>query len=175
MKTPHLSPAEVAARLAQEPTGVRLVDVREPSEHAAGRIAGAQLVPLAVLAAVAASWVREEAVILYCQSGRRSARGLEELAALGFTQATHLEGGYAAWVANGRATEKDARAPWALERQVRLAVGLLVLLFTLLGLYAHPAFFLLDLAISGGLIFSALTNTCGLALVLTKMPWNRVS
>ncbi len=60
-----------------------------------------------------------------------------------------------------------------MERQVRLVAGVIVLLGLLLGLAVHPAFQLLSAGIAGGLVFSALTNTCGMAALLAKLPHNR--
>jgi hypothetical protein len=60
-----------------------------------------------------------------------------------------------------------------MERQVRLAAGTLVLLGLVLGLLVHPAFQLLSAGVAGGLVFSALTDTCGMAVVLAKLPHNR--
>jgi uncharacterized transporter YbjL len=60
-----------------------------------------------------------------------------------------------------------------MERQVRLTAGVIVLLGLLLGLVVHPAFQLISAGIAGGLVFSALTNTCGMAAMLAKLPHNR--
>jgi uncharacterized transporter YbjL len=62
-----------------------------------------------------------------------------------------------------------------MERQVRLTAGSVVLLGLLLGLVVHPAFQLLSAGIAVGLVFSAVTNTCGMAAMLGKLPWNRPS
>jgi len=148
--------------------------VREPSEFAAGHIHGAQLVPLSTLEKIAPKWNRDQPILLYCQSGRRSETARQTLVKLGFPQVSNLEGGISTWASAGFPVEGAAKAPWALERQVRFTVGVLVILFTSLGLWIHPGLFALDFFIAVGLIFSAVTNTCGMALVLTKMPWNRV-
>lgn len=150
------------------------VDVREPLEYAGGRIPSARLVPLGTLKEAAQAWRRGQKVIVYCRSGKRSEKALSTLAELGFTDIAHLEGGYLAWAAEQLPTEKSEWAPWSLERQVRFAVGILVASFTLLGLLVHPGFLGLNFLLAGGLIFSAVTDTCGLALVLAKLPWNRV-
>ncbi|MEU3063619.1 YgaP-like transmembrane domain [Streptomyces subrutilus] len=60
-----------------------------------------------------------------------------------------------------------------MERQVRLAARALVLLGLLLALLVHPAFQLLSAAVGAGLAFSTLTDTCGMALVLGRLPFNR--
>ncbi len=162
------------AKSALDRGGVLLVDVREPAEFATGRLPAAKLVPLAGLEESARSWKREQPVVVYCQAGRRGEKAQGILTGLGFAHVTNIEGGFSAWAAAGLPVEKSAHAPWSLERQVRFTVAIFVILFTTLGLWVHPGFFLLDFLIAGGLIVSALTNTCGMALVLTKLPWNRV-
>lgn len=59
-----------------------------------------------------------------------------------------------------------------MERQVRLTAGALVLAGLGLGLI-HPALQLVSAAVAGGLAFSALTDSCGMAAVLAKLPHNR--
>ncbi|WP_405715769.1 DUF2892 domain-containing protein [Streptomyces xanthophaeus] len=60
-----------------------------------------------------------------------------------------------------------------MERQVRLTAGSLVLIGLTLGPLVHPAFQLLAAGIGAGFVFSALTDTCGMALVLGLLPFNR--
>lgn len=152
---------------------VTLVDVREPAEFASARIAEAKLIPLGRLGEALNDLDRTKPIIVYCQAGTRSEQAATLLRSRGFDNVHSITGGLSAWVAAGLPTEKTPGAPWSLERQVRFTVGVLVTIFTVLGITVHPAFLALDFAIAGGLIFSALTNTCGMALVLTKMPWNR--
>ncbi len=60
-----------------------------------------------------------------------------------------------------------------MERQVRFTAGVVVLLGLVLGLLVHPAFQVLSAGIAGGLVFSAVTRTCGMAVALGKLPHNR--
>lgn len=60
-----------------------------------------------------------------------------------------------------------------MERQVRFTAGTLVLLGLALGLLVHPAFQFVSAATAGGLVFSALTDTCGMAALLARLPHNR--
>ncbi len=60
-----------------------------------------------------------------------------------------------------------------MERQVRLTAGTIVLLGLLLGVLVAPGFQILSAAVAAGLVFSALTNTCGMAALLAKLPHNR--
>jgi rhodanese-related sulfurtransferase len=93
-----VSPAEVR-RLLDE-GAVDLIDVREPYEHAAGRIAGARHVEIPRLAAAAAEMDQERPVVFYCRSGARSAMTTQAFRASGF-QAFNMTGGLLAWVAQG--------------------------------------------------------------------------
>jgi len=75
-----------------------LIDVREPYEFAGGAIEGATLIPLGTLPSRLQEVPRDRDVVVYCQSGSRSARALEVLRGAGFSRARHLRGGYAAWL-----------------------------------------------------------------------------
>lgn len=93
-----LAPEEVR-RLVDE-GAVDLIDVREPYEHEAGRIAGSRHVPIPELTAAAAEMDRERPVVFYCRSGSRSAMTTQAFRASGFN-AFNLTGGLLAWVDKG--------------------------------------------------------------------------
>ena len=169
----NFAPAELQARLAAGGP-LQLVDVREHPEFAAGRIAGARRLPLGELERRATELDRSLPVVCVCRSGKRSAQAAEKLAALGFTNVQHLDGGLMAWEQAGLPLERDAHAPWALERQVRFAAGLLVLAGLGLSLI-WPLAIGLAWFVSAGLVFAAITDWCGMGLLLAKMPWNKPS
>jgi rhodanese-related sulfurtransferase len=166
-----LTPAELRARLDRAET-VQLVDVREHPEFAAGRIAGSRLIPLGELERRAGEISRDHPVICICRSGRRATQAAGKLAALGLTNVARLEGGLLAWEQARLPLEKDANPPWALERQVRFTAGLLVLLGLGLSLIWPPTIGL-SWFVGAGLVFAAVTDWCGMGLLLAKMPWNR--
>jgi len=167
----NLPPAELRSLLAQGER-LQLVDVREQAEFAGGRIPGARLLPLGELQSGAAELDPSRPVVCVCRSGKRSAQAVEKLVALGFDQVQQLDGGLTAWEQAGFPLEKDKRAPWALERQVRLAAGLLVLVGLGLSL-AWPPAIALSWFVAAGLVFAAVTDWCGMGLLLARMPWNR--
>jgi rhodanese-related sulfurtransferase len=170
--TQDLGPAELRRRLeAGEP--LQLVDVREDPEFAAARLTGAQLIPLGEIEKRAAELDRSRPIVLICRSGKRSGQAREKLAQLGISNLACLKGGLAAWEAAGLPVEKDASAPWALERQVRIAAGSLVLLGVALGFFVHPGFYGLSAFVGVGLVFAGITDWCGMGLLLAKAPWNR--
>ena len=86
--------------------GAQLVDVREPYEHEAGRIAGSRHIELEQLPGEAASLDREQPLLFYCRSGSRSALAAQAFAAAGF-EAPNLDGGLKAWVEAGLPIEPD--------------------------------------------------------------------
>ncbi|WP_405443849.1 rhodanese-like domain-containing protein [Streptomyces avidinii] len=157
-----------------------VVDVRTPGEFASGHLPHAVNVPLDRLSR-SLHELRQASeakpLLIVCASGARSENAVATLASHGIP-ASSLTGGTVAWAAGGHDLHYPGngtrpRAVWAMERQVRLGAGSLVLLGLVLGLLLHPAFSLLAAAIGGGLVFSALTNTCGMALVLGRLPFNR--
>ncbi|WP_255953270.1 rhodanese-like domain-containing protein [Streptomyces odontomachi] len=153
-----------------------IVDVRSPGEYAAGHLPGAHNIPLDRLGE-AADALRTTAargpLLVVCASGARSAKGCAQLAALDIEAAT-LDGGTSAWAAAGHDVERPAgaRTTWPMDRQVRLAAGSLVVLGFAAGLARSRAHWLSG-AVGAGLVFSGVTNTCGMAAVLAKLPHNR--
>jgi adenylyltransferase/sulfurtransferase len=92
-----IGPAELRQQL-QSAAPPFLLDVREPAEYAAGHLPGATLLPLDQLAAGVAAVPRQGPVVVYCRSGARSARAIEQLqTAFGYTNLRNLEGGMLAW------------------------------------------------------------------------------
>ena len=81
--------------------GAYVLDVREPSEFAAGHIAGATLIPLGELANRTSEVPHDKTVVVVCHSGNRSAQGRDMLRQAGFTNATSMAGGLTDWVAAG--------------------------------------------------------------------------
>lgn len=83
-----------------------------------------------------------------------------------------LEGGITAWTASGEHVERTHHTRWIMERQVRLVAGAVVVASSVGGIWIPPIRLLAGL-VGAGLAFSAVTNTCGMASVLAKLPYNR--
>jgi rhodanese-related sulfurtransferase len=100
-----ISPEEVA-RLHRAGE-IELVDVREPYEHEAGRIAGARHIEFAKLSQEASSLGKDKPVVFYCRSGGRSAVATQAFRASGF-DARNMAGGLLAWDAGGLPLEPES-------------------------------------------------------------------
>jgi rhodanese-related sulfurtransferase len=171
---PRLSPVDLQGILRSADVGVRLLDVRTAGEYLTCRIPTALNVPLDQLPRY-----RDEisscpdVVVLVCQQGPRAEQAQRLLNEAGHRRAHVLEGGMVAWQqVAGEVEQGEPR--WALERQVRLVAGSIVLT-GILGSMRVPQLKWLSGAIGAGLTFAALSNTCLMGTLLGKLPYNRGS
>ncbi|WP_410535199.1 rhodanese-like domain-containing protein [Streptomyces sp. KL2] len=151
----------------------RLLDVRSPAEFEAAHIPGSCNVPLDTLREH-----REELtehldadVVLVCRSGQRAGQAERALAEAGLPGLSVLSGGMASWEKSGAPTN-HGQERWDMERQVRLVAGSLVLVGAL-GSFLLPGLQALSAFVGGGLAFAAVSNTCAMGVLLSRMPWNR--
>lgn len=171
--------------LSDKPDAI-IIDVRTAMEHGESRLARAHAhIPLDQLDP--AAFLRDRnlgpdaAVYLLCRSGKRAAQAAEKFIAAGHQNVCVIEGGITACADCGTALEGHAlpatcavpQGRLSLERQVRIAAGLIAATGAAAGLLIHPLFTVVPLLIGCGLVFAGVTDRCGLALVLTKAPWNR--
>jgi len=172
ISTPSILPAELKTLMS---TGCCLIDVREPIEHAEEHIEGARLIPLGEIERRAQEIDRSQPLVITCRSGKRGAEALKKLQALGFTEARNLEGGILAWKAAALPLSKAAKKVFPLMQQVQLTIGLGVLTGAILALTVNPNWVFLCAFFGAGLTFAGSTGWCGLAILMSKMPWNRVA
>ena len=170
-----IQPGELRRRLAAG-RSARLLDVRTPGEYAAAHVPGAQLMPLDELDA--AAFCRERGgdgtpVYVLCQSGGRARRAIERLERAGARGCVLVEGGTQAWIDAGLPVNRGGSRALPLMRQVQITVGCLSAAGAALALGVNVRFAIIPLVTGCGLLFAGLTGTCGLALLLAKMPWNR--
>lgn len=92
-----------AARTAIETSSHFIFDIREASEHATGVAQGARLVPMSQLGKRLAELPapNKQPFMVICNTQNRSARVIEQLRALGYTNASYVEGGMSMWAARG--------------------------------------------------------------------------
>ncbi len=161
---------------ACDPAAIDLIDVRTPGEFAAVHAKPARLMPLDRLDPAAVAAARHGApgtpIYIICKSGRRAATAAEKFIAAGIADVAVIDGGTDAWIAAGLPVVRG-QGVISLERQVRIAAGLLVLAGAVLAFTVHPWFIGLSAFVGAGLAFAGLTDTCGMGMLLAKMPWNK--
>jgi rhodanese-related sulfurtransferase len=170
-----ISPAELE-RLCKEGQKVELIDVRTPTEFREVHVEVARNVPLDRLNVAAFMHARDgsvnEPLYVICHSGDRGCQACEKFLTAGFPNVVNIAGGTKACVEAGLPVVRGKKAI-SLERQVRIAAGSLVLFGAILGWLVNPAFIGLSAFVGFGLVFSGITNTCGMAMLIARMPWNQ--
>lgn len=170
---PVVRPEELELLLNDNPE-IRLLDVRTPAEYETVHIRGAYNVPLDMLGEHGRE-IRSSVsapVVLVCQSGQRARKAEEALRSAGMLNLHVLDGGVSAWLAQGRDVARGTQR-LSLERQVRIMAGALAALGATLALAVNPIFALVPAIVGSGLVFAGATNTCGMALMLGRLPYNR--
>lgn len=150
-----------------------MIDVREPSEHAGEYIAESILVPLSTFDPKNVPSDSFKPVVLYCQTSNRSGQAAQKLLGAGFQEVIHLQGGLNAWKQAGYPTVINKNAPISIMRQVQIVAGSLILTGTLLGAFVSPNFLFLSGFVGAGLLFAGISNTCAMAMLLAKLPYNQ--
>jgi rhodanese-related sulfurtransferase len=172
-----ISPGELY-RKHDRGDAVEVIDVRTPAEFRAVHATIARSVPLDSLdpARVMAERSRpaDEPLYVICKSGSRGQMACDRFRAAGHAHVVNVEGGTAAWEKAGLPVTRG-QATISLERQVLIAVGALVVLATALGAFLHPSFLGLTAFAGAGLVFKGITDSCCMGMLLSRMPWNRVS
>jgi rhodanese-related sulfurtransferase len=101
---PSVNPTQATQLINREDALV--VDVREPGEYGAGHILGARNVPLARIDGTPVAKNKDKPVIVYCDTGNRSAKAAAALRSQGYARAVNLAGGLGAWQQAGLPVEK---------------------------------------------------------------------
>jgi rhodanese-related sulfurtransferase len=174
MSIATISPQQLH-ELTRSGKSVELIDVRTPVEFREVHVDFARNVPLDQLDPKTVSGKQTDSTgpfYVICRSGSRAAQACQKLQDAGLS-AVNVEGGTQAWDQAGLPVVRGKKAI-SLERQVRIAAGALVLIGAALGAFVHPYWIGLSAFVGAGLVFAGVTDTCGMAMILAKMPWNQI-
>lgn len=175
MSVRTISPQEL--KLLKE-TGrpVELIDVRTPLEFREVHVDCACNIPLDTIDPALIFHNRHSSpdmpLYVICRSGGRAKQACEKFITAGFPNVVNVEGGTLACIEAGLPLVRGKKV-FSLERQVRITAGFLVLLGVTLGWFVRPEFYGLSAFVGAGLVFAGITDTCPMALLIAKMPWNR--
>jgi len=164
------------AELHKQGKKIELIDVRTPAEYGEVHLEFARNVPLDQLDPKAVIARRVDAdiepIYVICHAGGRGRQACEKFAKAGFENVVNVEGGTSACLATDLPLVRGKKV-MSLERQVRIAAGSLVLVGIGLAYFVHPYLIGLSAFVGAGLVFAGVTDTCGMGMMLAKMPWNR--
>ncbi|QGM80290.1 rhodanese family protein [Otariodibacter oris] len=166
-----ISAQEVKQKLE---SGAVLVDIRAADEYRRENITEARSMPLEHLTLGLPTDLADSTLIFHCKSGIRTKNAIPTFEKLANGRDFYiLEGGIEGWKKAGFSTNFDRKQPLEMMRQVHLSAGSLVLLGAILGYSVSPAFYLICAFVGAGLITSGATGFCGMAKLLSFMPWNK--
>lgn len=152
------------------PDHALIIDVRSADEFAYGHITGSQNIPLEeIIRHVDRLKETNKPVYLSCQSGRRAEVAKNQLEQAGVTQLFCIDGGFNGWKQAGLPITAF-KTGISIMRQVQIIVGVMVLM----GFFYPPLWFFAPVA-GLGMLVAGLTNTCMMAVLLAKMPWNQLA
>lgn len=155
---------------------IDLIDVRTPAEFREVHAVSAKNIPLDEMDTeqiVLGRKDEDEPLYFICRSDSRGKKACEAFHTAGYTNVVNVAGGTVAWDDLGLPVVRGKKTI-SLERQVRIAAGSLVVIGVSLGWAVHPALSGIAAFVGAGLVFAGVTDTCGMAIMLAKMPWNHV-
>ena len=166
-----VSPKKAFQKLA-EPNSI-LLDVRTDQELKAvsPKLDNLKHVPLQSLSSSLASLSNQMSYYVLCRSGHRAIMAATILMQKGFPKVAVIDGGLNAWQKENLPTRKTKTAV-AIERQVRIMAGSLILIGSLLCLL-NIWFVIIPLWVGAALVFAGVSDTCLMARLLMKLPYNR--
>lgn len=150
-----------------------VIDVRTPGEFNASHIPDSINLPLgsSALSDYKSKLKEADFVCIVCQGGTRARQCYTDFSSIKKDNLYILEGGINAWE-NAKKDVIKGQGAISMERQVRIAAGFLVGIGSILSILHNTSWIYLPMFIGAGLVFSGITNTCGMARVLARMPWN---
>ncbi len=170
-----ISAAQLLERIRSN-APIELIDVRTPAEYQEVHVQGARNEPLERLdpANVIAGRQlgKDEPLYVVCQSGGRSRQACERLTKAGYDNIVNVDGGTKACIEAGLPVVRGKKT-MSLERQVRITAGSLVFIGAALTYFVNLGFLIIPAFIGAGLVFAGVTDTCGMGMVLARMPWNQ--
>ena len=177
MKSHATITVERLAELSRQGS-IDLIDVRTPIEFREVHATIARNVPLDELDPHTVNKQRtgkpNTPLYLICKAGSRGAKACQKFTNATYSDVVNVEGGTDAWVEAGLPVVRGKKII-SLERQVRITAGLIVLASGIMAIAVHPYFAGIAVLIGGGLVFAGITDTCGMGMMLAKMPWNRTN
>jgi rhodanese-related sulfurtransferase len=173
--TKTISPRELQNK-HEAGESVKLIDVRTPVEFRETHVEFAHNEPLDQVdpsGVVEKHECSDQPLYVMCRSGNRAQQAIDKFHKAGYENVINVDGGMLKWEEEGQPVIRGKKAI-SLERQVRIVAGSIVFIGAMLGYFVNPAWVFLSAFIGAGLVFAGITDTCGMGMMLAKMPWNQI-
>ena len=171
----NISPRELQQK-REAGEDVKLIDVRTPVEYREIHVDYADNEPLDKLDPTGIMQrldCGDDPVYVMCRSGNRAKQAIQKFQQAGYENVVNVDGGMLQWEEEGQPCIRGKKAI-SLERQVRIVAGSIVFIGAMLGFFVNAYWIFLSAFIGAGLVFAGITDTCGMGMMLAKMPWNQV-
>ena len=169
----NLTAEQVSQILAEHPNDNILIDVRNGSEYDEKSIPNAIMINKDKLVDNFDAYkglIGNRTIIVHCKAGVRGLNTAKAIAPLTQNKVYNLEGGIEGWQGAGF---RVISSGVSIMRQVQMAAGSIIIIFTLLGFFVDRRFLFVSLFVGCGLLFAGVTGFCGLAVFFKMMPWNQ--
>ncbi len=166
----HISYQELQYLLKKDTT---LIDIREPDEHKIAHITGSINIPKDLFTQALLNNLSNKNIVLYCRSGNRCSMLLQNLKLNDNQKVYHLTGGISA-LSNDVLSSNTSKKILPIMQQVQIAIGLLIIASYMLAFFINYNFIYLPFILACGLIFAGISGFCGLAKIVSMMPWNKI-
>lgn len=169
----NISPND-AYELLQDGNAI-LIDVREPNEFMQEHIAYAISIPLSSFeeSLTQLNIPENKTIIFQCLKGKRGEMACERASGIDKFKnpILNISGGIGSWKEEGLVvvTNKSNEPEFSPRRQVQIIVGGTVLVTSLMGGWASH----IAALFGGALLVSGILGICPLAMIISKMPWNK--
>jgi glyoxylase-like metal-dependent hydrolase (beta-lactamase superfamily II)/rhodanese-related sulfurtransferase len=171
----HIDCATVSGMSKDDEHAVQIVDVRSALEFSGDHIEGAWNIPLEEFEDRVTELTKAKGrIVLTCATGNRAIMAAQILTRRKFKDFRVMDGGMAGWIKQGLPYKKGRRV-LSVMRQIQMIAGLLVLIGVALGTFVNPWFYALSAFVGAGLTVAGTTGFCGMALILNRLPWNKVT
>lgn len=165
--------------MANKTADLCILDVRTAAEVKAAGLPDCLHIPLHDLtperlqAEIAKSGKDGNVVYLLCQGGKRAEMAADQLKGNLNAELVIIEGGMNAVKQSNIPLAAQGKKVIPLERQVRIAAGLLIITGAVLGTWVNPGFYGLCAFVGAGLTFAGITDICPMGMMIAKAPWNK--
>ncbi len=151
----------------------KFLDVRSNLEFSEAHINNSINIPIdTLLSKINDLSESKQKYIVYCRTGNRSPMAADMLLSAGISGVKVMSGGITRWQKENLSVIKGEGGV-SLERQVRLIAGSIVLFGIIMAVLVHWAFIFISVFVSSGLIFSGITDSCLMGMLLMKLPYNK--